>query len=144
IGIDSFTPRDYFLYATLPFATVLPAVLGTREWLATFPCLVGPLSHWRRIRIARPKIVSGVVLLVGGAGLAGLGIWPDVLFPFLWIAPLLVMLSLQMLFGGKTVFSDLQRGDWRSVWLPALAGLACGLLWELWNSRSRAHWQYGV
>ncbi|MEP6600548.1 MAG: hypothetical protein ABJB49_01905 [Nitrospirota bacterium] len=144
VGIDSFTPRDYFLYATLPFATVLPAVLGTTQWLATFPCLTRPLSHWRRIRISRPKIVSGVVLLVGTAGLAGLGIWPDVLFAFLWIAPLLVMLSLRVLFSGDHLISDLQRGDWRSVWLPALAGLCCGLLWELWNSKSLAHWQYGV
>ena len=144
VGIESFTPRDYFLYATLPFATVLPAVLGTMAWLATFPCLTRPLSHWRRIRIPRPKIVSGVLLLVGGAGLAGLGVWPDILFPFLWIAPLLVMLSLQMFFGGNNLLSDLERGDWRSVWLPALAGLGCGLLWELWNSKSLAHWQYGV
>src|SRR5438105_3250815 len=144
VGIDSFTPGDYFLYATLPFATVLPAVLGPKEWLATFPCLTRPLSHWRRIRIPRPKVVSAVVLLVGAAGLAGLGIWPNVLFAFLWIAPLLVMLSLQALFGGDHLISDLQRGDWRSVWLPALAGLACGLLWELWNSRSLAHWEYAV
>ena len=88
--------------------------------------------------------MSAVVLLVGAAGLAGLGIWPNVFFAFLWIAPLLVMLSLQVLFGGDHLISDLQRGDWRSVWLPALAGLACGLLWELWNSRSLAHWEYAV
>lgn len=144
VGIDSFTPGDYFLYATLPFATVLPAVLGTTQWLATFPCLTRPLSRWRRIRISQPKLVSAVVLLVGAAGLAGLGIWPNVFFAFLWIAPLLVMLSLQVLFGGDHLISDLQRGDWRSVWLPALAGLACGLLWELWNSRSLAHWEYAV
>jgi len=144
VGIDSFTPREYFLYATLPFATVLPAVLGTTQWLATFPCLTRPLSHWRRIRIPRPRLVSGVVLLVGAAGLAWLGIWPNVLFAFLWTGPLLVMLSLQVLFGGDHLISDLQRGDWRSVWLPALAGLACGLLWELWNSRSLAHWEYAV
>src|SRR5438093_11050036 len=144
VGIDSFTPREYFLYATLPFATVLPAVLGTTQWLATFPCLTRPLSHWRRIRIPRPRLVSGVVLLVGAAGLAWLGIWPNVLFAFLWTGPLLVMLSLQVLFGGDHLISDLQRGDWRSVWLPALAGLACGLIWELWNSRSLAHWEYAV
>ena len=144
LGIQSFTPQEYFLYATLPFATVLPAVLSTIDWLATFPQLTDPLRHWWRVSITQPKIVSGIILLVGGAGLLGLGVWPDFLFSFLWIAPLLVMVSVQILFGDTTIFADVQHGDWRCVWLPALAGLICGFLWELWNFGSAARWAYAV
>jgi len=34
VGIDEMSQVEYFLYATLPFATVLPAVLSTDELLA--------------------------------------------------------------------------------------------------------------
>jgi hypothetical protein len=42
------------------------------------------------------------------------------------------------------VFSSLTKGDWRPIWLPALAGLVCGFFWELWNAHSLAHWEYAV
>ena len=42
------------------------------------------------------------------------------------------------------MFRNLQKGDWRLVWLPALAALFCGFFWELWNAYSLAHWEYSV
>jgi hypothetical protein len=144
IGIAEFSPLEYFIYATLPFSTVLPAVLSTSQWLASFPRLTGALQDLWPIRIRHWSILAVAILAAGTAGLTGLGVWPNTLFPLLWIAPLLVMASLQVLFGGASLFADLQHGDWRAVWLPALAGLACGVLWELWNSKSLAHWQYVV
>jgi hypothetical protein len=144
IGIEAFTPLEYFIYATLPFSTVLPAVLSTSQWLATFPRLTHALQGFWPLRIRHWRILAVVLLAIGSAGLSGLGIWPNALFPLLWIAPLLVMASLQVLFGCDSRFANVQHGDWRAVWLPALAGLACGFLWELWNSKSLAHWQYVV
>ncbi len=144
IGIADFTPLEYFIYATLPFSTVLPAVLSTSQWLASFPRLSGRLQGLWPIRIRHWRILAVAILAAGSAGLTGLGVWPNALFPLLWIAPLLIMASLQVLFGDTSSLADLQHGDWRAVWLPALAGLACGLLWELWNSKSLAHWQYSV
>jgi len=144
MGISEFSPVEYALYATLPFSTVLPAVLGTKEWLESFTRLTAPLRNLWPLQIRHPSRFSWFALLLGGAGLSGLGVWPDYMFAFLWIAPLLVMIAFQVLFDRKTPFSDVQHGDWRSIWLPALAGLICGLLWELWNSQSLAHWEYRV
>jgi hypothetical protein len=144
VGVAQFSPLEYFTYATLPFATVLPAVLSTSHWLASFPRFTGALQGLWPVRIHEWKILAVVLLVIGSAGLMGLGIWPNALFPLLWIAPLFVMASLQVLLGGTSRFADLQRGDWRAVWVPALAGLVCGGLWELWNSNSLAHWQYTV
>jgi len=144
VGIDSFSPLEYFIYATLPFSTVLPAVLSTKEWLESFPRATLPLRDFWPVRIRHWRLAAVLSFVAGGAGLAGLGIWPDVLFPAVWMSPILIMASLQILFDGRSLFSGLQHGDWRSVWVPALSGLCCGLLWELWNSRSLAHWQYTV
>jgi hypothetical protein len=144
VGIETFGPAEYILYATLPFSTVLPAVLGTKEWLETFPRLTAALTKFRPLRIAHPTALSAVVLATASAGLMGVGVWPNYLYPLLWIAPLLIMLAIQGMLGEETILSGIRRGDWREVWLSAIAGLTCGLLWELWNSRSLAHWEYAV
>ncbi len=144
VGIAEFSPLEYFIYATLPFATVLPAVLSTSQWLAGFPRLTVPLQNLWRVHIRNWKAAAVLALTVGAAGLAALGVRPNALFPLLWMAPLLVLASLQVLLGGASRFANLKQGDWRAVWVPALAGLACGVLWELWNSKSLAHWQYAV
>ncbi|MGH7165896.1 MAG: hypothetical protein ACREIS_10285 [Nitrospiraceae bacterium] len=144
VGISEFSPVEYVWYATPPFSTVLPAVLGTTEWLSTYPRLSLALQNLRPMRIKHATMLGWVVLLLASAGLMGIGIWPDSLFPLLWVSPLLVIVSLQVVSGEETIFSVVQRGDWRPVWIPALAALLCGFFWEMWNFRSLAHWEYAV
>ncbi len=143
-GIGKLTPWEYFLFATLPFSTVLPAVLGTYDLLATFPRLSAGLDNFIVLRPRQPKILAGLVLAAACAGLAGIGIRPDLLFPLLWLAPLLIITSLLTLSGKATLFSDIGRGDWRQVCLLALAALICGFFWEMWNYDSQAQWIYTV
>lgn len=77
-------------------------------------------------------------------GLFAIGRWPNYLFPLVWVGPLLLVVSLQVLVGRPTLLSPLTRGDWRGVWVPALAALICGVFWELWNWKSLAHWEYAI
>jgi len=144
VGISEFGRVEYFWYATPPFSTVLPAVLGTTEWLSTFLRLSLALQNVWPMRIKHATMLGWGVLLCASAGLMGIGIWPDYLFPLLWVSPLLVIVSLQVVLGEKTIFSAVQRGDWRPIWIPALAALQCGVFWEMWNSKSLAHWEYAV
>lgn len=144
IGVGDFTPLEYFLNATVPFSTVLPAVLGTRDLLKSVQRVSAGLDRCRPVQIRNTKRIGRGLLLVAAAGLIGIGIWPNYLFPLVWVAPLLVITALQMIRGEETIFSPLAQGDWRSVWLPALAALVCGFFWELWNYKSLAHWEYAV
>jgi hypothetical protein len=144
VGIEEFGPVQYALYATPPFATVLPAVLGTKEWLESFPRLQQALRQLWSIRVRSPKALAGGTLLVAAAGLMGLGIWPDLLYPLLWVSPLLLITSLQVLRGEPTIFAPVRHGDWRPIYIPAMAALICGLFWEMWNFHSAAKWVYAV
>jgi len=128
------------LQATLPFSTVLPAVASTRDWLKTFPRLDGlALAPLRA-----PAGLSWAALIAGAIALAAIGLWPEQLFSMLWIAPLLVLLGLQQLLLGDTLLAPVARGDLRPLLQPALAGLVCGLCWELWNYGSLAKWHYSI
>lgn len=131
---------DYFLQGTLPFSTVLPALMSTWAWLASFPRLDGMSLPAVRGHAA----LSWASLTVGVLALAGIGLWPDELFAMLWLAPLLVLAGLQKLLVGESLFDPLARGDWRPVLLPALAALVCGFFWELWNWGGAAQWHYSV
>ncbi len=144
VGVQEFTPLEYFIHGTIPFSTVLPAVLGTTEWLASYPRLSAGLDKWRPIRIANTKLVGWSVLALGAGGLVGIGVWPNYLFPLVWVAPLVLITALQAVSGEETIFFTLSHGEWRPIWLPALAALLCGLFWEMWNVKSLAHWEYAI
>jgi hypothetical protein len=144
VGVPDIGAGAYFWQATLAFSTVLPAVLGTCELLATYPRLSAGLERAWCVRIAAPRRVAGVSLALGCVVLACIGIWPRILFPVLWVAPLVVLVALQRLRGEPTVLAPLAKGDWSELWRAALAALLCGGLWEMWNAGSLAHWEYSV
>ncbi len=142
VGVGELAAWEYLIEATIPFSTVLPAVVSTQELLATFPHLSAGLDRFRPVRIRHKTHLAW--LAVSAAGLFGLGIWPNALFPLVWIAPLLILLSLQGLVGRPTILAPLELGDWRGLWTAALAALVCGFFWELWNWGSLAHWEYAI
>jgi hypothetical protein len=144
MGVEKFSPAEYIIHASLCFSTVLPAVQSTEEFLASFPRLVAPLQAWKPINVKRKAVWGWLLLVLAVPSLAGISIYPDYLFPMLWIAPFLVITGVQAVCGEETLFRDLADGDWRIVWLPALAALLCGFFWEMWNYKSLAHWEYSV
>jgi hypothetical protein len=143
-NIKTFTPTAYAVLATLSFMTVLPAVLCTHDWLATYPRLTAGLDNWIRIRFSRPRLAGAGCALAGAAGLFLLPVWPDALFPLLWVAPLALLCGLLAAAGEATLFDDLGRGDWRTLARLALAAMICGFFWEMWNMHSLARWVYDV
>jgi hypothetical protein len=142
-GAD-FGPTEYFLFATLSFSTVLPAITGTRESLLSYSWWNGAYEHFFPIRISSPRLFAAALLTASGTGLLLLGVYPNHLFALLWISPLLILVSLQVLLKEPHIFSPLGNGDWRFLLASALAGLLCGVFWEMWNFYSLAKWVYHV
>ncbi len=143
LGVN-FTPGEYFFYATLSFSTVLPAVLGVRDLIFSSSWLEAGFINFLKIKQANSKPAAVIGLVVSGVGLLGVGVWPDYLFPLLWISPFLIIITLMTLLGEKHALSDIVGGDWRIVVSSALAALICGYFWEMWNYFSLAKWVYNV
>ncbi|NGZ97291.1 MAG: hypothetical protein CV089_14435 [Nitrospira sp. WS110] len=144
IGVGELSSLEYVVRATIPFSTVLPAVIGTAELLTAYPAIGAGLDRFKPIAVQYHRSVSWVLLLASCLSLLGIGLWPNYLFPLIWVGPLLLVVSLQIVTGSPSILSLLEQGDWRGVWVPALAALICGLFWELWNWKSLAHWEYAV
>ncbi|HEX9191575.1 MAG TPA: hypothetical protein VF847_05725 [Candidatus Deferrimicrobiaceae bacterium] len=144
VGGAEFGAMEYFLFATLPFATVLPAVLSSRELLLSFPRVDGAFREWRPLSPAHPRAVAAAALLLSCAGLLAVGIVPDAVFPLVWVAPPAILVALPAFRGEIHALSGIAAGDWRPFAASSLAALACGFFWEMWNSGSLAKWVYAI
>jgi hypothetical protein len=144
VGGVEFGAVEYFLYATLPFSTVLPAVLSTRELLLSCPRFDGAFREWRPLSPGRPGVIGLAALVLSCAGLFAVGIVPDVAFPLVWAAPPTLLISLAALRGEPHALSGIASGDWRPAVSSVLAALLCGFVWETWNFGSYAKWVYAI
>lgn len=144
VDVAAFGPLEYTVLATLSFATVLPAVMSTAHYLASFPRLSNAFAQAPGVSWPAGRSVTVITLFAGCLALACVGAWPEVAFPLVWIAPSLVIFSLGALTGAETGLVRLTVGDPRVVFIPALSALLCGLLWEMWNYGSAARWEYTI
>jgi len=144
INLDNLGPMESPITASLSYSTVLPAVLSTMVWLSTFPRLSQPFTKFAPWPYRHTMLTWVMMWILGVLGLGVLALWPDYLYPVVWVAPVLVISAVRGVFGQYTLFSSLQEGDWRPAVLSALAALFCGFFWELWNFRSLAHWEYSI
>jgi hypothetical protein len=142
-GQELFTPVSFVVNATLAFSTVLPAVISTAELLESYPAL-GQTGFRRPLVLNNPRAHAGAMLALASCGLIGIAAWPEDWYPVLWISPLLIVVSLQMLLNEDNLFQKLQRGEWQVITVPALAALVCGFLWEMWNKYSYPKWSYSI
>ena len=139
-----FGPWAYFWYATLPFSTVLPAVLSTRQWLLTASWIRLAYGDFIHFKIPRAGFVAVCALLLSALILGVIGVWPNYFFPFLWISPLVIIICLQKLMEDDHIFAQISLGDWSAFIAAALAAIICGVFWEMWNFFSLAKWKYSV
>ena len=144
VGGVEFGQVEYFLFATLPFSTVLPAVLSIRELLLSSPRFDGAFREWRPLSPARPGAICLAALLFSCAGLFAVGIAPEFAFPLVWVAPPTLLISLAALRGETHTLSGIASGDWRIAVSSVLAALLCGFFWETWNFGSTAKWVYAI
>ena len=140
----SFGPWEYFWYATLPFATVLPAVLSTQEFIRSFAGFQRAFGHVRPLSGFGHPILPWALLAAASGGLTAIGVWPSFFHSLVWVAPLLIIVALKSLRHETHPLQDLTRMDWTGPASAALAALICGFFWEMWNFYSLARWKYSI
>jgi hypothetical protein len=138
-GGEELSDLEYFLYSSLAFSTVMPALLGTAElvrsgrWVERFA---------RGPRVRATPFGMALCFAAGLAMLASMLAWPRVLYPFCWTSFVFLLEPVCWRLRRPALCDDLARGDWRpwiSLWT---AGLVCGFFWELWNVPSWPKWTY--
>jgi hypothetical protein len=72
----------------------------------------------------------------------GIGAWPDLFFPLVWLSPALILAAMHMLRSRGPL--TIAPGVRRKILLMPLAAATCGLFWEMWNFYSLARWKYEI
>lgn len=143
IGVCEFTSSQYVMHATSAFATVLPAVMSTMELMKSFPWVTRRNSHSHDpVTISRFNAI--VILLLSCLGLMEVSVWPDYLFPLIWIVPILILESLICLSGMEGPFMKIWNRQGDLLGLAMLSAIICGFFWEMWNFYSSPKWVYSI
>ena len=140
-GISSFTPLQYAFWTTLSFSTVIPAVFGSAELVASFG-FIKRLGHGPLIR---PNKVTTISCFVAGWVMLALMLaWPRLFFPFLWFSVFFILEPLNVWLGNRSLAEHTRHGDWRPVISLWLGVLLAAFFWEMWNFYAYPKWVYHV
>jgi len=122
----------------LAYGTVIPAIGLTAS-------IVSPLLGRIRIRpVAAPRSYPVRAISCGIALLLLTLIFPGYLFGLAWIFAIPLIDGVNYHAGHRSFMGDLERGEIGRLLGALASGLACGLLWEVWNSLSPVKWVYTV
>ena len=141
VGAEGFSAGSYAFWTTLSFTTVVPAVFGTAELMASLG-FVKRLKPGFVIRPDKRTTVSFFVL--GWVMLALLLAWPRVFFPFIWFSLCFILEPLNVWLGNRSLTEWTGKGDWRPVLALWLGVLLTAFFWEMWNFYSYPKWVYHV
>lgn len=140
-GKELFTDFEYGLLASIAFSTVIPAVFGTVELVASF--------RWLQKISSGPKIsptrkITQTFFVAGWVMLTLMLIWPRYFFPFIWMSVYFIMEPINVWLGHRNLSQQTQSGDWRPVIALWVGVLITAFFWEFWNFYSYPKWIYTV
>ncbi|MEN6620881.1 MAG: hypothetical protein ABFD50_04980 [Smithella sp.] len=141
LGEENFSPIAFFLFSSLSFSTVIPAVFGTAELASTFN-LIQNLKTGPRLVLKR-SLFTGM-FIAGWIMLALLLIWPRYFFPFVWLSLFFIMEPVNAWKGYKTLIGFPTEGNRRPIAALSAGSLICGFFWEMWNFFSYPKWVYVI
>jgi len=139
LGAEAFAPLSYGFWTTLSFSTVLPAVLGSVELLASFR-FVSRLP--RGPRLVPSRRVTIALFAAGWIMLALMLAWPRLFFPFAWLSVYFIIEPLNVWLGNRSLAEWTRLPDWRPVYALWLGVLLTAFFWEMWNFLSFPKWIY--
>ena len=136
VGIE---PRVWLRWPgyALAFATVLPGVLLSAQVLAALGVGAQLRGPRRQVHNWQP-----VFLLVGVACLVLPFLTPRYAFSLIWVALFFLLDPLLDLLTRDSLTRRFLAGERQQSLCLLLAGLGCGVWWEMWNYHSAAKWVY--
>lgn len=130
--------RDMFLlYAIVISSGLLPLAFVWYSLFKTFPALRNRFSNGRKLIL--PTWAKNGLLILSLFGLFGSGLFPDIFFFALWLAPAVVLAVVLNKVQVWTPLDAIGQGNWTPTLLAALTYLAEGFCIEGQNYLSAVH-----
>ena len=137
LSAGRYSKLEYGLMSSVAFSTVVPALDAACGLTVKLRRCVQE-STIRNIWWYRAQILFGLGTTIW------VFVWPAVFYPFVWIAPFLVIDGIMGYKGKGSLVADILALKWQPVFGIAMGGLLCGFLWEFWNFWSTPKWIYHI
>jgi hypothetical protein len=126
------------------FATILPGIFITAEWVAS----TGLFSGWKTAGRPIHPLVLRLSIMIGAAFVVFPVLLPEhiapYLFGFVWAGFALLLDPVNHMSKQPSLFRFIEEGRWDELAALFAAGLICGFLWEFWNFWAVGKWVYTV
>jgi hypothetical protein len=139
---DAVEAAPFVLGKSLDYAVLLPALMSLRQWLASFPRLLGWTTRARPLPLTAEPREGWLPIGIAALALLAAPLWPDSVYPLTLAAPLLLASGLQVVRGRPTLLAGLAAGDWSRILLPGAAALLLGLLAQACNRLLGPAWVF--
>jgi hypothetical protein len=140
-GVELFTRVEFWAWATLSFSTVIPAVFGSAELIASFRFI----ERLKGGPVIRPDRATTLLFFgFGSTMFAAMWAWPRLFFPFIWVSVYFITEPVNIWLGNENLARWTQHRDWRPVLTLWLGVLLTGFFWEMWNYLSFPKWIYTI
>jgi hypothetical protein len=141
LGAELFQPFEFFIWATLSFTTVIPAVFGTAELVST----LGFLQRLGRGPVIQPdRRTTRLFFAAGWIMLALMWAWPELFFPFIWISIYFILEPINVWWGNRSLAESTGTGNWRPILALWIGVLITAFFWEMWNYFAYPKWVYHI
>jgi hypothetical protein len=139
VGKEHFSNWEYFLWASLSFSTVMPAVFGSAEFASTFNWLKRSNI---KLNLRPKKKVLVICSLLGILSLSLLLIWPQYFFYLVWVSVFCIVDPVNYIFKNGSIFDYSPEKMSKAILSLCLGVLICAFFWEMWNFYSYPKWVY--
>ena len=131
--------KRWFGYA-VAYGTVLPGLCETYHLIKETRLFQSvSVKKWG----ATPRSLR-LMIAIGGVSLLFPLLVPRYCFPLVWIGFALLVEPFLYRSGYDSLLRDIEKGKITRFLALLAAGMACGILWELWNFWAQAKWIYTV
>ncbi len=141
LGEQYFTDAEFFMFSSLSFSTVMPAVLGTAELAGTFSWING-FKLRLRFEVTPVRLIA--LFAAGLLMLLLMLIWPVYFFCFVWLSVYLMLEPLNAWLTNRTLLQYISAGNWQPLLSLWVGCIICGFFWEMWNFYSYPKWIYYI
>jgi hypothetical protein len=144
IGLPEVRLIRYLGYAW-SFATIIPAIFETADLVSSLrdrradPTRAESITPHRLSPLAWAMVAAGAVMV-----LVPVFVHTPYLAASVWLGFILLLDPLNARAGAESILGDWRRGRSTRLVNLLIAGLVCGVIWELWNYWVGTKWIYNV
>lgn len=136
-GKEYFTDLQFFLLASISFATVIPAVFGTAEFVRSFI-----KSEKKELEKQAENSAVKLIFSLGIIFLIAILIFPKYFYYLIWISLYFILDPINVWLGNKNLLFYFTNKNYIPIKALSFGCLICGFFWEMWNYLSYPKWVY--